>query len=161
MGPSKCYAHGYYNDHMQTEPQGTQTHILHLSPLLTHASLSHGTLLTKHKFKDNKLLRISRWQQQCIKPSVWNASECGALFHCTDCLPVKHALEVDLPVQVKPSNFCSPGSCLTEPYETPHQTQPSLSQISDPQELWEMINICYVGTNNWYMNLSKMQTHRF
>ena len=68
MDPPKFYAMGIINHHMKTDPQGTQTQILCISPLLTHTPLSHWILLTKHQFQD-KSLRISRWQQEGIKPA--------------------------------------------------------------------------------------------
>lgn len=69
-GSTKILCCGYYKPSYENSgpPRGAQTQILRTTPLLTCAPLSCWILPTKHKFQD-KLLRISRWQQEGIKPA--------------------------------------------------------------------------------------------
>lgn len=68
--------------------------ILHTSPLLTHAPLSHWILLTEHRFQD-KILRVSRWQQRALNQGYETLLSVMPLC-CSSSMPMKPTLEVSL-----------------------------------------------------------------
>ena len=94
------------NHQIQVETQGPQTHVLYISPLLTHAPCFIRLYLQSTSSKMTSYIRISRWQQQFNQVCETLLSMVFVRVH--KLYAPKADQKVDLPVQVKSSHFCSP-----------------------------------------------------